>query len=60
MNPEQFPKIDLFPRITRAADFVKRLVHFLPDTPLASHGDHMPNTGAAVMLDQALDAQVQQ
>jgi len=25
---------------------------FLPSAPLASHGDHLPNTGAAPMLDQ--------
>lgn len=39
---ETFPKFDLFPRITRAGEFIKRLVHFLPETPLASHGDHLP------------------
>lgn len=53
MTPEQFPKIDLFPRLTKAAEFVKSLVHFLPDTPL-SRGDHVGNTGAAAMLDQEL------
>lgn len=36
-----FPKIDLFPRITK-------LVHFLFD-------HHQTNTGAAVMLDNMLD-----
>lgn len=46
--------MELFPRIERAAQFVRRLVHFLPDTPLASHGDHLPNTGAAPMLDAEL------
>lgn len=40
---EVFPTIDLFPRITRAGQFIKRLVHFLPETPLATHGDHLPH-----------------
>lgn len=30
-------------RVKRAADFVFGLVRFLPDTPLASHGDHLPS-----------------
>lgn len=30
-------------RVKRAADFVFGLVRFLPDTPLAAHGDHLPS-----------------
>lgn len=48
---------DPTPRLTRVAHAVMRLVHFLPEQPLASHGDHFVNTGAAPMLDAAMEVQ---
>ena len=53
-DPNPFPKFEILPQLERAAQFVTRLFHFLPEQPLASHGDHLPNTGAAQMLDEHL------
>jgi hypothetical protein len=42
-DPNPMPEIVALPRLQRVAEFVKRLVHFLPEQPLASHGDHIPS-----------------
>jgi hypothetical protein len=56
-NP--FPKFDLMPRLTRAANFIGRIVRNtnVPVPPYMSdhyHAEHF--TGAEAMLDEALDA----
>lgn len=33
---------DPTPKLTKVVNAVKNIIHFLPDTPLASHGDHLP------------------
>lgn len=54
MESEVFPKIDLFPRTTRAAEAIKTLLRagHVTETCLTNH-----NRGASVMLDAALDNQ---
>lgn len=37
------PRAYLAPRIRRAGQSIGSIFHMLPDTPLASHGDHMPS-----------------
>lgn len=49
MEKDIFPRIDLFPRVSRAARYLKSLVvntnvQFLPREPLAPHGDHLPTS----------------
>ena len=36
------PRAYLAPRIRKAGEVIGSIFHFLPDTPLASHGDHLP------------------
>lgn len=52
-EPNIFPEINLFPRLKRVAEYIFGSLTFLPNEPLASHGDHF-NTGAAPMLDDQL------
>jgi len=47
-DPSIFPRIS----ITHVGEWIASHLSFLPSVPLASHGDHLPNTGAAPMLDQ--------
>lgn len=55
MEKNIMPEFHLFPRIERVGHVISRLVHFLPETPLASHGDHLPSErGAEAMLYEQL------
>lgn len=54
-NPFETYKPKLFPRVERAGAFIGRLVHFLPDTPLASHGDHPRVSDAELVRAEASD-----
>lgn len=47
MEQDKFPTIELFPKLTRIGRVVGSLLRFLPDTPLANHGDHLPHTEAS-------------
>lgn len=47
---ENFPKIDLFPRVTRAAEFIKSIFRHLPESGYP--GDHVRGGGPA--LDKEL------
>jgi hypothetical protein len=49
---EIFPEIDLFPRLTRAGNFIKRIVSLYPDGAPDYMSEH--NRGAAPMIDDAL------
>ena len=53
---EFLDNFDPTPRLTKLGHGIVRLFHFLPEQPLAPHGDHPPR-GAAAMLDLALEAQ---
>ncbi len=54
-NPFANYNPNLFPRLERAGQFIKGLVHFLPETPLASHGDTLP-TALRVEPDVRVEA----
>jgi len=50
-DPSIFPKIS----ITHVEVWIASHLSFLPSVPLASHGDHLPTTGAEAMLSEHLD-----
>ena len=57
-NPFRGYSPNLFPRLTQFAHIAGSILtpRFLPEVPLATHGDNFQqNTGAEPMLDAALD-----
>lgn len=53
MEDFNWPKIDLFPRLSAIGSKVVSFFNFIPDLGI-THGDHFQKTGAAAMLDESV------